>query len=171
MAIDTSPSTKSHFTVGRALALGAMAFLMSAPASANRQKISNDMSKCYAGSGPAVMITVDGVKSSAGKMRVQSYRATASEWMKSGRWLNRIEVPASAGSMTFCMPVPGAGSYGIAIRHDVNNNGETDIFSDGGGMSNNPSINVLNLGKPSYKKTAFTVGNGVKSIRIRMRYM
>ena len=38
-------------------------------------------------------------------------------------------------------------------------------------MSNNPSINVFNLGKPSYAKTAFPVGNQVKSIRIQMRYM
>ena len=29
-------------------------------------------------------------------------------------------------------------------------------------MSNNPSINIFNLGKPSYKKTGFDVGNGVE---------
>jgi uncharacterized protein (DUF2141 family) len=38
-------------------------------------------------------------------------------------------------------------------------------------MSNNPSINVFNLGKPSYKKTAFSVGEGVSSITVTMRYM
>ena len=38
-------------------------------------------------------------------------------------------------------------------------------------MSNNPSINIFNLGKPSVSKTAFTVGNEVKSLAIRMRYM
>jgi uncharacterized protein (DUF2141 family) len=63
------------------------------------------------------------------------------------------------------------GSYGIAVRHDLDGDGETDLMSDGGGMSNNPSINIFNLGKPSYKKTAFTVDNGVKSIRIQMRYI
>jgi uncharacterized protein (DUF2141 family) len=57
------------------------------------------------------------------------------------------------------------------VRHDVNGNGHTDLTQDGGGMSNNPSINIFNLGKPSYKKTAISVGNGVKSIRIQMRYM
>lgn len=152
--------------------LSALGFASTAPAAAlYRQKVTNDMSKCYAGGGPAVMITVDGVKSSTGKMRVQSYRATAEEWMKKGHWINRIEVPARAGTMTFCLPVPKSGSYGIAIRHDVNNNNKTDIFADGGAMSNNPSINILNLGKPSYKKTAITVGKSVKSIRVGMRYM
>ncbi|HCB79650.1 MAG TPA: hypothetical protein DEP68_12890, partial [Erythrobacter sp.] len=64
----------------------------------------------------------------------------------------RMEAPAKAGTMTFCMPVPKPGVYGIAVRHDVNGNGSTDIFKDGGAMSNNPSINIFNLGKPSYKK-------------------
>jgi len=72
--------------------------------------------------------------------------------------------------MTFCMPVPANGSYGIGVRHDVNGNGETDLTQDGGGVSNNPSINVFNLGKPSYDKAAFPV-SGVRSITINMRYM
>src|SRR5690349_24425392 len=75
-----------------------------------------------------------------------------------------------AGTMTFCVPVPSSGSYGIAVRHDLDGDGETDLSSDGGGMSNNPSINIFNLGKPSYTKTAISV-DGVKSIRIKMRYM
>lgn len=155
-----------------AFALGALGLATSAPALAQyRQTIGNDMSRCSAQAGPAVMVTVDGIKSSSGKVRVQSYRATESEWLAKGRWLNRIEAPARAGTMTFCMPVPAAGTYGIAVRHDANGNGSTDISKDGGAMSNNPSINIFNLGKPSYKKTAFSVGQGVKSIRIQMRYM
>jgi len=155
-----------------AIASGALAFATSAPALAQyRQPIGNDMSKCDAGGGPAVMVTVDGIKSSTGRVRVQSYRATASEWLEKGRWLNRIEAPARAGTMRFCMPVPAAGSYGIAVRHDVNGNGDTDLTKDGGAMSNNPSINLFNLGKPNYKKTAISVGPGVKAIRIQMRYM
>lgn len=146
--------------------------LGSAPAHAQyRQTIANDMSKCYAGRGPAVMVTVDGITSSSGKVRVQSYRATASDWLQKGRWINRIETGAKAGTMTFCLPVPASGSYAIAVRHDVNGNGRTDLSTDGGGMSNNPSINIFNLGKPSYKRTGISVGDDVKSIRINMRYM
>jgi len=155
-----------------ALALGAFGLSTAAPAVAQyRQPIANDLGKCRSGDGPAVLVTVGGIKSSAGTLRVQSYHGTAADWLKKGRWLNRIEVPARAGSMTFCLPVPSAGTYGIAVRHDVNGNGETDIMQDGGGMSNNPSINVFNLGKPAYTKTAFTVGDEVKPIRIQMKYM
>jgi uncharacterized protein (DUF2141 family) len=154
------------------LALMVCGLPVAAPAHAQyRQKIQNDMSKCYAGQGPAVMVTVNGINSSDGMVRVQSYRGTGADWLKKGRWINRIEAPARAETMTFCMPVPGPGTYAIAVRHDANGNRKTDITQDGGGMSNNPSINIFNLGKPSYKKTAIEVGSGVKSIRIIMKYL
>ena len=153
-------------------AIGLLALAAPAPAAAQyRDEIRNDLARCRAGSGPALMVTVDGLKASQGRVRVQTYRATASEWLQKGKWLDRIEVPARAGTMTFCLPVPASGSYGVAVRHDLNGNGKTDITSDGGGMSNNPSINVLNLGKPSYTKVGVPVGGGVKSIRIQMKYM
>ena len=155
------------------LGLGAGAIALAAPTSAQdlyRQKISNDMSKCAPGAGPAVRVTVRGIDGSSGLLRVQSYRGTKEDWLEKGRWIHRIETPARTGTMVICMPLPEPGSYGIAIRHDKNRNGKTDLREDGGGMSNNPSINVFNLGKPSYKKTAFTVSGGVESITIDMKY-
>jgi uncharacterized protein (DUF2141 family) len=154
------------------VAAGLATLAVSAPAAAEyREEIRNDMSQCRSGGGPAIMVTVDGIKSSEGRMRVQSYRATSAEWLAKGKWLKRIEAPAKAGTMTFCVPVPASGTYGIAVRHDVNGNGKTDLGSDGGAMSNNPSINIFNLGKPSYTKVGVPVGREVKSIRIQMRYM
>lgn len=152
-------------------ALALTGLSMAAPAQAQyRQKISNDARKCASGAGPSVWVTVTGIKASTGRIRVQSYRATKQDWLEKGRWIYRMEAPASAGSMRFCMPLPAAGSYAIAVRHDLDGDGETDLFGDGGAMSNNPSINIFNLGKPSYKKTAFTVGSGVQNISVRMRY-
>jgi uncharacterized protein (DUF2141 family) len=103
-------------------------------------------------------------------MRVQSYRGVKDDWLKKGKWIYRIEAPAKEGTMTFCMPLPAPGEYGIAVRHDTNGNGKTEISKDGGGMSNDPSINIFNLGKPSYKKTKFDVGKEVKAITINMKY-
>ena len=152
------------------IALGALALGAAVPVHAQyRQTIGNNMAACR-GNGPAVLVTVDGVKASKGRIRVQSYRANAADWLKKGRWLTRVEAPAKAGTMSFCVPVSDSGNYGIAVRHDLDGDGETDLSSDGGGMSNNPSINIFNLGKPSYTKTAFAV-DGVKSIRIHLRYM
>ncbi len=158
--------SKNPAMIGAALALSLAGFSSVSAAT----KITNDMSKC-GGTQPAVLITVKGVKSSKGKIRVQVYPATKAAWLKKGAWINRIELPAKSGEMKVCMPVPKSGSYGIAVRHDINANGKTDLSTDGGGMSNNPSINVLNLGKPPVTKVAFAVGDGVKAISISMKYM
>jgi uncharacterized protein (DUF2141 family) len=76
-----------------------------------------------------------------------------------------------AGAMSFCMPVPEPGSYAIAVRHDVNDNDDTDLTQDGGGASNNPSFNIFNLGKPSYRNVGFSLGQEVKPIGIRLHYL
>jgi uncharacterized protein (DUF2141 family) len=158
--------------IGAALAIGMASLLVAMPAAAQyKQELRNDARRCEPGSGPAIAIRVEGVKASSGNVRIQSYRGTSADWLQKGRWLSRIEMPARAGSMMFCMPVPAAGNYAIAVRHDVNANGETDISTDGGAMSNNPSINIFNLGRPSVGKTAFAVGNGVKMIRVQMKYL
>ena len=137
------------------------------------QVIPNDMSKCYSNSGPAVLVEVRGFETENGRVRVQSYRATKSEWLEKGRWLSRIEAEVRPvnGVMRFCVPVPEAGSYGIAVRHDSNGNGKTDIWKDGGGFSNNPKANIFNLGKPDVGKVAISVGQHPRSIAIRLQYM
>lgn len=165
---------KSLFRPSAAVMMaGAVLLAASAPSAAlQRGEIRNDLSRCNAKAGPAILVSINGVKASSGRMRIQTYRATKDEWMESGKWINRVELPAKAGTMTVCMPVPEAGTYGVAIRHDVNGNGKTDITSDGGGISNDPAINIFNLGKPSYKKVGVAVrANEVKSIRITMKYM
>ena len=132
--------------------------------------VDNDMRRCAAGQGSSVLVTVRGVKAAAGKVRVQSYPATSSAWLNKGSWLNRIESQAAAGAMTFCMPLPAAGNYGIAVRHDLNGNGKTDLRQDGGGFSNNPAISIFNLGKPSVTKATFYAGEGVTRITINLKY-
>lgn len=155
----------------RLIAASVLALGLAAPGQAQyRNEISHDRSLC-SGDGPAVWLHITEIDGSAGNLRVQLYRGTREDWLASGRWINRIEVPARNGAMSICMPVPRAGSYAIAVRHDKNGNGKTDISTDGGGMSNNPSINIFNLGKPGIDKTRFSVGNEVKPMSIRMRYM
>jgi uncharacterized protein (DUF2141 family) len=162
-------------TAAAALVLGASGLSVPATAQASgnsdyRNTISNNMRSCAPGAGPAVRVTIEGIKSSDGMIRAQLYNGTKADWLEKGRWLNRIELPAKAGRMTVCMPVPSSGAYAIAVRHDVNGNGKTDIRTDGGAMSNNPSINIFNLGKPGIDKTRFAVGDGGGRIAITMRY-
>lgn len=145
--------------------------LVATASAAAGEDLPNDLSRCENAEGPAALVTVRGLKSAAGFVRVQSYRATKADWLAKGRWLSRIEVPVKASTMQICVPVSQPGTYGIAVRHDVNGNGKTDIRRDGGGMSNNPKISIFNLGKPSVDKVAVRVGPGVTPIQINMRYM
>ena len=145
--------------------------LVAAPAMAQyQQEIRNDMSRCRAGT-PSIRVNVSGIERASGTVRVQLYRGIESEWLQRGKWLYRIEAPARAGAMSFCLPVPEAGSYAVAVRHDINGNGSTDITTDGGAMSNNPSINVFNLGRPSVSRTRFNVGGDMVTLNLNMRYM
>jgi uncharacterized protein (DUF2141 family) len=154
--------------------MSAAAMIASVPALAHGQEITNDLSRCGPeAKGPAVLVDVRGFAAATGKVRVQSYPATHEAWLTKGEWLNRIEagVKPAGGAMRFCMPVPAPGRYGIAVRHDRDGNGKTDISRDGGGFSNNPSISIFNLGKPGVEKAAFYAGPGVTKITINLKYM
>lgn len=144
------------------------------PVFAHGQEISNNLARCGAeAKGPAVLVEVRGFAAATGQVRVQTYPATKAAWLNKGQWINRIDIPVkpSGGAMRFCVPVPQAGQYGIAVRHDRDGNGKTDISRDGGGFSNNPSLNIFNLGKPGVDKAAFHAGPGVTKITINLKYM
>ena len=155
------------------LALGGLTLApVGAQAQRYAQVIGNDMSKCSGGAGPAVRLRIDGIKSSSGNLFVRTYRASQSDWLKSKRYLSRLDASPRAGSMTVCIPVPRAGNYAIAVQHDVNGNRETDFSTDGAGMSNNPRIGKF-LGiprPPSVNKAGFAAGPGVTGVQITMRY-
>jgi uncharacterized protein (DUF2141 family) len=163
--------TRGENTIKRIsmLACLCVAVGLSAPAAAAGTPIANDLTQCD-GSRPAILASVSGIKGGSGMIRVQSYRATKRDWLEKGRWLKRIEVPVTGERMVFCVPVDQPGHYALAVRHDRNRNGKTDIAKDGGGMSNNPAISIFNLGKPSHEKVGLDV-DGLKRIAISMKYM
>jgi uncharacterized protein (DUF2141 family) len=133
----------------------------------------NDLSLCAPGKGPAVRVAVSGLKSSTGNLFARIYPARSSDWLKSKRYIMRIDAAPQQGSMTVCIPLPAPGDYAIAIQHDVNGNRETDISIDGAGMSNNPKINKF-LGiprPPSVDKTRFTAGEGITRMAITIQYL
>ncbi|MBD59405.1 MAG: hypothetical protein CL808_04710 [Citromicrobium sp.] len=160
----------------RAALIAACGGLALAPVGAQAQRyaqvIGNDMSKCSGNAGPAVRLTIEGLKSNAGNLFVRTYHAKRSDWLKSKRYLTRLDTKPQAGTMTVCVPLPASGTYAIAVQHDVNGNRETDFSTDGAGMSNNPKIGSF-LGiptPPSVDKASFSAGSGVTNLRITVRY-
>ena len=161
--------------LGALAILGAGALTISTTAAAQSgyaNVISNQMSKCGPGKGPAVRLRITGLKSSSGNLFVRTYKATSRDWLKSKRYLTRLDARPKKGAMTVCVPVPAAGKYAIAVQHDANGNREMDASTDGAGMSNNPKIgSFLGIPRPpSVGKATFSVGSGVKPLSIRVRY-
>lgn len=162
----------------RAVAALALVAALAAPVAAQGfvygRAVNNDLSQCDAGKGPAVRITVTGLKSSAGNLFVRAYPATKADWLVSKRYVIRVDARPQAGSMTVCVPLPSTGNFAIAVQHDANGNRKTDISTDGAGMSNNPGIKKI-LGlvpqAPSVDKTRFTAGPGVTRMTIAMQYL
>ncbi|MBI1404053.1 MAG: DUF2141 domain-containing protein [Porphyrobacter sp.] len=152
--------------------LGALALAAPLAAETLGVKIDNDMSKCAPGRGPAVRLDVTGLRSASGNLFVRTYRARESDWLKSRRYLHRIDTTPRKGTTTVCVPLPAAGDYAIVVQHDANGNREKDFSSDGAGMSNNPEIRTF-LGiprPPSLAKTRFRAGEGVTRIAIQVKY-
>ena len=155
---------------------GAAAALAIAPVSvAGAAVLGPDSAKCGSGSGPAVLVKVSGLKSRVGKLRVRTFSgAKPSAWFNKKMALKRVEVDIpDGGPIEICMPVPSAGGYVVDLRHDLNNNGDTDK-SDGAGASGNPTISMFDffLGrKPPASKVVVQVGEGVVAISVVMKYI
>lgn len=136
------------------------------------QVIGNDMGKCAPGAGPAVRLQINGIKSGSGNLFVRTYRANGSDWLRSKRYLTRIDAKPQRGTVTVCIPLPETGRYAIAVQHDVNGNRDTDFSIDGAAMSNNPEIgSFLGIPRPpSVDKVAFSAGAGVTRMSVTMLY-
>ena len=147
-------------------ALFAPALLAAAPAAAPAAADPGDPGACTAATSNRVMVSVRGLKNSTGKVRVQIYDAAG--FLKKGRWLGRVEVPAQRSGVTVCVAVPRTGQYGIAVRHDANGNGKSD-WNDGGGFSRDPKLSLTNL-EPDFAKVAVPLNSGVNRVAVTMNY-
>jgi uncharacterized protein (DUF2141 family) len=136
--------------------------LLAAPAAAQPA----DPGACTPATQTKLMVTVRGLKNSTGKVRVQLYDGAG--FMKKGRWLGRVEVPASTEGVTLCIAVPRAGDYGVAVRHDANGNGKSD-WNDGGGFSRDPKLSLFSL-EPDFAKVAIPLWAGTNRTTVTMNY-
>jgi uncharacterized protein (DUF2141 family) len=150
------------FIAAAALAIAAQP----APAQA---ALGPDAASCRSGSdNPAILVNVSGFKNRVGRLRVQLYGGNPGDFLAKGKKLRRIDIPVtSSGVMPVCIAVPRAGNYAVAVRHDANNNRDSD-WNDGGGFSRNPKISLLN--RPKHSQVVIPVGNAVKPIDVLLNY-
>lgn len=126
-------------------------------------------------SGPAMRVTVTGLRDTRGTLRLELYPANDRDFLAAdrdliaaGRVFRRVvAAPPSSGTAQLCIRAPAAGSYALSVLHDRDGNGRFGFVSDGVGFSNNPR---LARAKPSAASVAIAIPAGVGSTRIVMNY-
>lgn len=156
------------------LATLSIAALLAGATPVDAQILGPHAARCAAGTGPAVLVTVTGLKNRNGTVRLRLFGGNTSTWFDKRKYLVRVEVPTPAsGPIRICLPAPGPGIYAVDLRHDANNNSDTDR-ADGGGASGDPQVSLWDIilgRKPSPKVVGFTVGQGVKQLTITTMYV
>ncbi len=109
--------------------------------------------------GSYIAVRVQGVRTSDGLIVADLHGSNPKHFLKKGKRVSRIRIPAALDVVSFCIPVAGPGIYAIAVYHDVNGNRKFDknwigLPKEPFGVSNNPR---LRLGPPKFKEAAFEV--------------
>lgn len=125
--------------------------------------------------GPAILVTVTGLKDRAGRIRAEIYPsrdgdflADDNELVAAGKTFRRTvaELPAS-GPVRLCLRVPGPGDYSLAVVHSRDGGHRFSLSRDGIGFGGNPR---LGLSKPSAAATRIHAGGGITTVTVVMNY-
>ncbi len=124
------------------------------------------------GNSTAIEVQVHGVRNDRGNITFALYGDNPGDFLAKGKKILKQRVPATRGTVAFCVSVPQAGAYAAAVYHDENGNGKFDrnwigIPVEGAGFSNNPALLV---GPPSHAQAAFKVSSGRTRVEIRLNY-
>lgn len=132
--------------------------------------------ECRAGeTGPAVLVTIVGLKDRSGNMRAELYPANETDFLEDDKILarankvfRRVEMPLPAsGPVLLCIRVPAPGNYAMLLLHDRDANRKFGLSSDGVGFPGNPR---LGLSKPKAAVASFAAGSGLTNLSIRLNY-
>jgi len=126
--------------------------------------------------GPAILITVEGLKDREGNLKSELYPANDDDFLAddnklvmAGKTFRRIEAPVpKAGTVELCIRIPGPGAYSLILLHDRDANRKIGLSSDGFGFPTNPKIGILK--RPKAADARIEAGNGLTRITIRMNY-
>ncbi|HWT14116.1 MAG TPA: DUF2141 domain-containing protein, partial [Allosphingosinicella sp.] len=126
-----------------------------------------DAAACRPGGGPALLVNVDGFKARTGNLRVNVY-GDADTFLDRGRYLRQINLAVTrAGAMPVCVRLPRSGQFAVAVRHDVD--GDGNDWGDGGGFSRNPRLSLTSL-RPRFQNVAINVGAGMLGVGVVLNY-
>ncbi len=106
-------------------------------------------------------VTVEGLRSPNGLITYTLYPDNKKKFLAKGGSLERIRVDAHAPATETCVPLPGPGTYLLAVYHDEDGNRKL-----------NRSINATSsIGLPSFDAVRFIAKQGVTALKIKLRYL
>jgi uncharacterized protein (DUF2141 family) len=125
--------------------------------------------------GPAIEITVTGLKDAAGKLRAELYPDNDQDFLAADTALiqahktfrRAVITPPGDGTAHLCLRVPAPGSYALAVVHDRNGTRKFDLFRDGAGFAGNPK---LGWKQPPAAAARIVVSAGITETTVVMNY-
>lgn len=125
--------------------------------------------------GPAILVSVDGLKDRRGRLRLELYPANDDDFLaddnkliEHGKTFARVDEPIpTAGPVSLCIRVPQPGRYTVSLLHDRDANRKFSMFTDGIGFAGNPR---LGWSKPHAADATVAAGPGVTRIAILLNY-
>ena len=140
------------------------------------QSVNADDSAACRSDGPAIRVAVTGLKDRTGRLKLELYPATASDFLKDDRDLVRegkvfrrtwSPTPA-AGPVSLCIRAPAPGSYALLFTHDRDGRNKFNVWRDGAGV---PANTRLGRSRPRLAAARVSVGVGVTEVTIRAQYL
>ena len=140
------------------------------------QELGKAEGRCRPGeNGPALLVSVVGLKDRAGNLKLEVYPANDQDFLQDdkiliaqGKTFRRVEeaVPAG-GTPTLCIRLPGPGRYGVSLLHDRDANHKFNLSGDGIGFAGN---HRLSWSKPKAAASSVVAGAGLTQVPIVLNY-
>ncbi len=150
--------------------------LASGTVPAGAQMLGSDAAACISGEGPAIQVTVTGLKDRKGNLKLELYPATEADFLESdtkllaaGKTFRRVRVPTPASGPTeMCIRVPRPGAYALLFTHDRDGKNKFSFWSDGAGFASNVR---LGRSRPKVAQALVEVPRGVIHVSIQAQYL
>ena len=126
-------------------------------------------------SGPAFLVTAQGLKDRKGKLKLEVYPANDADFLaddnvlvSAGKTFARVEVRVPRDTAPrLCIRVPAPGRYAIILLHDRDGNRTFNWTRDGIGFAGNPK---LGWSKPKAANATALAGSAPTPITIVLNY-
>jgi uncharacterized protein (DUF2141 family) len=160
----------------RLLPIMLIATAAAAPADSRARIGGQDAAACADSAGPAIQANITGLKDRTGRLKLELYPATESDFLKDdtlliaeGKVFQRVWTPVPpSGAVAMCIKVPKPGVYALFFTHDRDGKNKFNFWRDGGGVPSN-----IRIGRARPKLTTATIeaSNGVTVTTIKAQYL